>query len=416
MLIKFSDHGTGDAEDAANYLLSDCNHMGKERKLVKVLRGDPHLVAMLANSLAFKHKYTSGVVAWAPEDEPTAEQKEEVLYLFEKVAWAGLDPARCTWSAVEHGDEGGGVHIHIFAARVDLQTGKSLNIAPPGRKVTSGIRTLGSAKIFNPICNYFNEKYDWASPSDPERARIVQLGSGGLTKKQKRLLQAGIKFEPDPRQLITDFLLSYIKSGFINDRAGIIQALKETGIEVALERQEHITIVHPDSGNRIRLKGVIYRDDWNGQIGADVGSKARNRSEKNRGGNGKSAKELREQIQDLYRRRAVYNQRYYGKDAGRVAAKVGNPDDFRHPDIDRRLRRILGDDAVPGVTYHRPVQANRSPKAADTESKAGVGTVKGRNCWDKPDQHRKRAVPGASARNEGRRKLDDRQIPGNKDH
>ena len=34
------------------------------------------------------------------------------------------------WTAVEHRERGGGVHVHILAARCDLETGKSLNIAP----------------------------------------------------------------------------------------------------------------------------------------------------------------------------------------------------------------------------------------------------------------------------------------------
>ncbi len=39
--------------------------------------------------------------------------------------------------AVEH-RERGGVHMHVLAARCDLETGKSLNIAPPGWRKTLG--------------------------------------------------------------------------------------------------------------------------------------------------------------------------------------------------------------------------------------------------------------------------------------
>ena len=97
-----------------------------------MLRGDPELVAAVADGLAFAHTYTSGVLAWAPEDHPTAAHISAVLDEFEATAWAGLDPDRYAWTAVQHDAPAGGVHVHILAARVDLETGKSLNIAPPG--------------------------------------------------------------------------------------------------------------------------------------------------------------------------------------------------------------------------------------------------------------------------------------------
>ena len=81
MLVKFLARGTGSARDAA----------GKPRAGVEVLRGDPHQVAAVADTLPFDHKYTSGVIAWAPEDAPTDDQISEVLDAFEETAWAGLE-------------------------------------------------------------------------------------------------------------------------------------------------------------------------------------------------------------------------------------------------------------------------------------------------------------------------------------
>ena len=46
----------------------------KNPEEVKVLRGHPHQVAAVADGLEFEHKYTSGVIAWAPEDKPSAAQ------------------------------------------------------------------------------------------------------------------------------------------------------------------------------------------------------------------------------------------------------------------------------------------------------------------------------------------------------
>ena len=138
MLIKFLAHGTGSARKAAGHLLGERDAAGKPREDVEVLRGDPNQVAAVADKLAFEHKYTSGVIAWAPEDEPTEEQIEAVLDAFEETAWAGLEPDRYAWSAVLHREEGGGAHVHVLAARCDLETGRSVNIAPPGWEKTFG--------------------------------------------------------------------------------------------------------------------------------------------------------------------------------------------------------------------------------------------------------------------------------------
>ena len=75
MMIKFLAHGTGSAAAAAKYLTRELGTAAQEREEnreeVKVLRGNPDQVAAVADSLEFEHKYTSGVIAWAPEDAPS---------------------------------------------------------------------------------------------------------------------------------------------------------------------------------------------------------------------------------------------------------------------------------------------------------------------------------------------------------
>ena len=44
----------------------------------------------VADSLDFEQKYTSVVIAWAPDDRPTDAQIGAVLDEFAKTAWAGL--------------------------------------------------------------------------------------------------------------------------------------------------------------------------------------------------------------------------------------------------------------------------------------------------------------------------------------
>ena len=68
MHIRFLARGTGSAGAAADYLLGERDATGQPRAGVEVLRGDPHLVAAVADALQFEHKYTSGVIAWAGLD------------------------------------------------------------------------------------------------------------------------------------------------------------------------------------------------------------------------------------------------------------------------------------------------------------------------------------------------------------
>ena len=124
MHVKFIARGTGSAAAAVDYLLGERDAAGELREGVDVLRGDPEMVAAVADTLEFEHKYTSGVIAWAPEDRPTDAQIDAVLDKFEQTAWAGLEPDRYSWTAVEHRERGGGVHVHVLAARCDLETGK----------------------------------------------------------------------------------------------------------------------------------------------------------------------------------------------------------------------------------------------------------------------------------------------------
>ena len=63
MLVKFLARGTGSAAAAADYLLGARDATGQPREGVEVLRGDPHQVAAVADTLEFDHKYTSGAIS-----------------------------------------------------------------------------------------------------------------------------------------------------------------------------------------------------------------------------------------------------------------------------------------------------------------------------------------------------------------
>ena len=252
MHIKFLSHGSGSARGAAAYLTGEQNSAGIDRAEIQVLRGDPEQVAEVADSLSFAHRYTSGVIAWSPEDRPTHEQIEAVLDEFEATAWSGLEPDQYAWSAVLHREENGGVHIHIFAARCELNSGKSLNIAPPGWQ-----------KTFDLLRDYFNIEHGWSRPDNKNNARLSQPGHTAY--KNAAALRKGVEVEPDPKQFITDFLVEKIKDKEIENRDDIINTLKNAGFEIPRKGKDYITIKDPDTQKKHRLKGEMFKSTFNVQ-------------------------------------------------------------------------------------------------------------------------------------------------------
>ena len=134
MYIKFLKHGKGDPAKAASYLIAELDHLNRPRPDVQILRGDPHTFTAIAESIENEWKYTSGVIAWSKDDAPTNEEISEVLDGFEKHAFAGLQPHQYHFTAVLHEEDDGSKHVHFLVPRIELDTGKALNIAPPGHE------------------------------------------------------------------------------------------------------------------------------------------------------------------------------------------------------------------------------------------------------------------------------------------
>ena len=97
--------------------------------------------------------------------------------------------------------------------RCDLETGKSLNIAPPGWEQTYG-----------PLVETCNVEHAWSRPDDPARARVQQPGHRAYIEAAE--LRAGTRREGDPRDVIEEYLVQRVESGQIEDRAGVVAALK----------------------------------------------------------------------------------------------------------------------------------------------------------------------------------------------
>ena len=252
MMIKFLARGTGSAAVAADYLTREGSaeqDPEKNPKEVTVLRGNPDQVAAVADGLEFEHKYTSGVIAWAPEDNRAMRKLAGWWTSSRRPPGPDSNRTAMPGPRSQHREADGGVHVHVLAARCDLETGKSLNIAAPGWQ-----------KTFDALRDWQNHENGWSRPDDPERARDVQPGHRAYIEAAQ--LRAGIEAEKDPRRLITDYLKQGIESGAVSDRATMVDALKRAGFEVPRQGKDYITAADPESGGRWRLKGAIYEQDF----------------------------------------------------------------------------------------------------------------------------------------------------------
>lgn len=233
MLVKFLNHGTGSGRSAVEYLLGELDHKQQRRAVVKELRNDPIPVGHVIDSLDFKHRYSSIVLAWQKIEKPSRKQINQVLDLFELTAFSGLARRRFASCAILHGDDEGGQHVHILVARVDSLTGKSFNPAPPGWQPT-----------FDALRDYFNFLYGWANPDMPSAVSYAD-------HRWKTLKH--VEFE----QKVRTSMLDQIRAGRIANRGQLLEALNDFG-KVGWQDHRYIKILPPGFEKPIALNGAMF--------------------------------------------------------------------------------------------------------------------------------------------------------------
>ena len=253
--IKFLDHGKGSAAHASAYVLDQFDHQGNLRAGVHVLRGDATTFNAVCDSSPHLWKYTSGVVAWSKVDDPTDEQIQEVLNDFEKHAFAGLDQSQYHLFAVLHTDDDGSKHIHVLVPRLDLQSGKSLNIAPPGHE-----------KHFDALRDYFNTKYQWSRPDDLLLANFTQEPNhvAKLNAQAKRMASEELKTLTKKQfcKTVDNYVKTLLKTQTAKNRADIVKCIKQLqGVKSVKQSKEFLSVVL-SNGKTHRLKGDFYHEQF----------------------------------------------------------------------------------------------------------------------------------------------------------
>ena len=304
MLIKFFPNGKGAGAGPVGYLVAervlaydgnrdlirDADGQPKtvtRDPLPEVLRGNPERTEALIDASRHKWTYRAGVISFADSDDPTEDQQAEVMDGFERLAFAGLDPEQYEVLWVRHRHEGR-VELHFCTPRLELTTGKSLNIAPPGYQ-----------DAYDSLRDVMNQRHGWADPMDVERAQEVRDTVEAPTRAQGR-------------DELHAWIQDQIDMGLITDRASMIDALTDAGFDLPRTGKAYITARDPDTGERWRLKGEIFHEDWQ----ADPAEREAERgTRRDQAGTRRldliPAQELQDRFEEHCGRRAAYHRERY---------------------------------------------------------------------------------------------------------
>ena len=331
MQHKGTKHGKGSARRAVRYLLQDHDSKGELRAGVDVLRGDPHAVADLAESLDFKWKYSSSVLGFAVEEDPTLDEINAVLDDIEQIYFAGLERDRVQFCAVMHTGQDGRKDLHLVTACVDLETGKHFNPLPPGH-----------IKWMDHLRDYHNHKNGWARPDDPIRRQLIEKGPEA--------------HRPSTRAEIETLMKEMAAAGLVTNRDDVVNVLKQWG-EVTRLGKEYIGVKPEGAKSAIRLRGGIFNDDWT--AAGELDREAAHASLRSTGRGGQVDEEraaaVRAEFELAVQRRADENRERYKKPEAEFTRTAE-----RSAVNDRSLEADAGNSAEAGIEQQRSTPDQRT--------------------------------------------------------
>lgn len=94
-----------------------------------------------------------------------------------------------------------------------------------------------------------NQRHSWADPMELERTQEVRDTIETTTRAQGR-------------DELHAWILDQISVGLITDRAIMLDALTDAGFDIPRVGKAYLTAQDPDTGERWRLKGEIFHEDW----------------------------------------------------------------------------------------------------------------------------------------------------------
>ena len=281
MIIKIHSRGAGSGRGPVDYLLGK----DRDREDARLDRGDPEQMIQLIDSTNFAQKYTSGVLSFAERDLEE-HQKQQIMDSFERVLMPGIDKDQYSILWVQHQDKDR-LELNFVVANVELQSGKRLQ--PYYDKA--------DRPRLNAWKDLVNDHYKLHDPNDP------------LNKRELCTPNALPKHKQKASEIITDGLLSVAESGRIQNREDVIKTLESAGFEIARTTPKTISIKDPDGGKNIRLKGMIYEQDF--RFGKELRADIERASERYRASRSDRVQEARATLERLVTRKRESNELRY---------------------------------------------------------------------------------------------------------
>lgn len=353
MIVKFHATGTGRGSGPVEYLL------GKDgqRDGATLDRGDPDTIIALIDSSPYAKKYTSGVLSFAESDLPR-EAKDKLMSSFESALLPGLDKDQfaCLW--VEHRDKGR-LELNFVVPNVELQRGKRLQpyFDRADRPRINAWQTIQ------------NEVLQLHDPNDPANKR--ELVTANNLPRSKALAV----------EQITAGLLKRAESGEIRDRDDVKRCLEQAGFTIARETPKSLSLADPEGGRNIRLKGMIYEQDF--RFGRGLRNAIETTSERYRASSQARVQAARKTYLNSAERKRIHNQQRYRRSDLEITPPHSlhlAMDDIQHrvsPD------RVVGRNWVSGyadqgkLDHHQPAERHAGEASTKDVRDPAIGKQAG---------------------------------------
>ena len=228
MIIKYFGSGKSSA-GAVEYV--------EKNQTAKTLKGNNDITRDLISSNTNKLKYRSGVISFGT-DKPTKKQVNEIIELFEKSTFAGLEKEQYNILWVEHTDNPKNYHIHFVIPRLELTTMKSFN--PHYHKADQ--------KRLLKLQDYINNKYYLINPFEADRRQTLELNTNWKNRNQAK-------------ERIDKIVTTAIEKEVINNRDELIEFLQDSGLQVKASKN-YISVKAENDKKAIRLKGAYYNENY----------------------------------------------------------------------------------------------------------------------------------------------------------
>ena len=246
MIVKFFRHGntqkgksgrTGGGNSVRDYLLG----RDKQRENATLIRGNADQTTEIINNITNKSIYTSGVLSFSKDEQPTDEQIEEIIDSYENTLFPSMDKDQYSSYWVRHEDKDR-TELHFVFANIELKTGKALPV----------YYHRNDKNLVDSWKNLVNDKYGFIHPDAPiNRKQLTPTTRNDKDNAQK--------------DSIHERILSYAeRNQSINSRDDVVKAIENLGYEVTRtsKKDDSISIKNPQGGRNLKLKGELYSPNF----------------------------------------------------------------------------------------------------------------------------------------------------------